>query len=46
MSTEVLADRRLTTNRLISCGLIAGPLFVVAFLIEGAVKGVADLFVA
>jgi hypothetical membrane protein len=28
-----------TTSRLVSCGLIAGPLFVVAFLIQGALKG-------
>ncbi|WP_433162135.1 DUF998 domain-containing protein [Kribbella sp. CA-247076] len=36
---SVLAERNLTTRRLLSCGLVAGPLFVVAFLIQGAVKG-------
>ncbi|GAB2630904.1 DUF998 domain-containing protein [Kribbella swartbergensis] len=33
------ADRRRTTSRLLSCGLPAGPLFVTAFLIQGAFKG-------
>ncbi|MFI6674003.1 DUF998 domain-containing protein [Kribbella sp. NPDC050470] len=28
-----------TTRRLVSCGLLAGPLFVVAFLIQGWLKG-------
>jgi hypothetical protein len=27
------------TSRLVSCGLLAGPLFVVAFLVQGAFKG-------
>jgi hypothetical protein len=34
-----LAGARLTTDRLVSCGLVAGPLFVVAFLVQGAFKG-------
>jgi hypothetical protein len=29
----------LTTRRLVSCGLVAGPLFVVSFLVQGALKG-------
>lgn len=28
-----------TTNRLLSCGLLAGPLFIVTFLVQGAFKG-------
>ncbi len=31
--------RRQLTRLLVSCGLFAGPLFVVAFLVQGAVKG-------
>lgn len=31
--------RRPATRRLVSCGLLAGPLFVVAFLIQGWMKG-------
>jgi hypothetical protein len=39
MSGDVVTDRRLMTDRLVSCGLVAGPLFVVAFLVQGALKG-------
>ncbi|TCO22095.1 uncharacterized protein DUF998 [Kribbella steppae] len=34
-----LAGSRLITSRLISCGLLVGPVFVAAFLIQGALKG-------
>ncbi|MEI8408268.1 MULTISPECIES: DUF998 domain-containing protein [unclassified Kribbella] len=33
------AGSRWTTSRLVSCGLLAGPVFVTAFLIQGALKG-------
>jgi hypothetical protein len=36
---QVTTDPALTTRRLVSCGLLAGPLFVSAFLIQGALKG-------
>lgn len=39
MSGTGLLGARLTTGRLVSCGLVAGPLFVVAFLVQGAFKG-------
>ncbi|TDD18203.1 DUF998 domain-containing protein [Kribbella turkmenica] len=35
----VVAGRSVTTGRLLSCGLVAGPLFVVTFLLQGASKG-------
>ena len=35
----VVASRSGTTDRLLACGLVAGPLFVVAFLLQGALKG-------
>jgi hypothetical protein len=39
MSTTVAVERRILTDRLLACGLVAGPLFVVVFLLEGAFKG-------
>jgi hypothetical protein len=38
-SAEPVAHSRPTTGRLVSCGLLAGPVFVTAFLIQGALKG-------
>ncbi|MFG1818022.1 DUF998 domain-containing protein [Kribbella sp. NPDC049174] len=38
-SVDLTAGARLTTNRLVSCGLLAGPVFITAFLIQGAFKG-------
>ncbi|MEU4191140.1 DUF998 domain-containing protein [Kribbella sp. NPDC026611] len=34
-----VADRATRTSRLVACGLVAGPLFVVVFLLEGVFKG-------
>ncbi len=39
MFADVVTSRRLVTDRLLSCGLVAGPLFVIAFLVQGALKG-------
>jgi hypothetical protein len=39
MSETLVADSRRTTTRLLRCGLVAGPLFVVVFLLEGVFKG-------
>ncbi|MEV4260818.1 DUF998 domain-containing protein [Kribbella sp. NPDC049584] len=39
MSPPVVAERRTRTDRLLACGLVAGPLFVVVFMLESAFKG-------
>ncbi|WP_371405002.1 DUF998 domain-containing protein [Kribbella sp. NBC_00662] len=39
MSAPAVVERRTLTDRLLACGLVAGPLFVVVFLLEGAFKG-------
>jgi hypothetical protein len=36
------AVRRVKTRRLLACGALAGPLFVVAFLVEGATRARYD----
>jgi hypothetical protein len=38
MPRRPVPSRRIT-RRLVSCGLVAGPLFVLTFLVEGALKG-------
>ncbi|MEU4608159.1 DUF998 domain-containing protein [Kribbella sp. NPDC023972] len=38
-SAATAAVSGLTTRRLVSCGLVAGPLFVVTFLVQGTLKG-------
>jgi hypothetical protein len=38
MPRQPVPSRRIT-RRLVSCGLVAGPLFVLTFLVEGALKG-------
>ncbi|MER7248233.1 DUF998 domain-containing protein [Kribbella sp. NPDC000426] len=39
MSAPMVAERRTLTDRLLACGVIAGPLFVVVFMLESAFKG-------
>jgi hypothetical membrane protein len=39
MSTADEKVRRATTSRLLYCGLVAGPLFVLTFLVEGWTRG-------